>query len=180
MLKPETKQKEITKIVAFGDSITYGYGAKPDHSYPSILQKLSGIDVVNAGRNGETTAEGLKRLPVILKRHKPDLLILCEGGNDFLQGVDEVQIKENLRTMIQEAKGEGVEVVLIAVPRLTLFGLDDAPLYEELAEEENVLLIDDLLEEILSTPSLKSDRIHPNEKGYERLAKEVMNTLDSL
>ena len=70
-------------IVAFGDSLTAGVGASSGADYPAQLASLTGYRVVNAGVSGETTAEGVKRLPAVLAKYSPELLILLEGGNDF-------------------------------------------------------------------------------------------------
>ncbi|MEJ2415039.1 MAG: GDSL-type esterase/lipase family protein, partial [Sulfurimonas sp.] len=74
-----------TTILAFGDSLTAGYGASKGQDYPAHLQRLSGIKVINAGISGEVSADGLKRLPELLQEYKPQLVILCHGGNDILR-----------------------------------------------------------------------------------------------
>ena len=108
-------------ILSFGDSLTHGNGAGQTQSYPAVLQQLSGKKVINAGIPGEVTAQGRERLPNVLDEHSPDLLILCHGGNDMLRQKNGKAMQENLRAMIQEAKSRNIPVVLISVPRPTIF-----------------------------------------------------------
>jgi lysophospholipase L1-like esterase len=164
-------------ILAVGDSLTYGYGAPEGQSYPAVLAQMTGRSVINAGVNGETSEEGLKRLPTLLATHRPALTILCFGGNDILQKRSMTALEENLRKMIEMAKASGSDILLIAVPNMTLFGLDPLDLYEEVAEETNTPLLSGIFSEILSQPSLKSDQIHPNAVGYHKLAKAVYGSL---
>jgi len=95
-------------VVAFGDSITFGTGANREESYPAVLEKLIGRRVVNAGVPGEVTADGLSRLPEILAREKPALLILCHGGNDLLRRLNDQQTADNIRKMIRLARQRGL------------------------------------------------------------------------
>ncbi|EAT15320.1 arylesterase [Desulfuromonas acetoxidans] len=164
-------------IVAFGDSLTVGVGANRSDSYPSVLQQLTGRQVINAGISGETTAEGAKRLPEVLADTEPELLILLEGGNDILRNHNLTQTRNHLATMIEYAQNQGVQVVLIAVPEKNLFS-EQAPLYRELAEEYQVVLIDDMISDLLRTPSYKSDTIHLNARGYRVMAEEIYSVLE--
>ena len=120
-------------ILAFGDSLTEGRGVSPAQSYPSVLASLSGHPVINGGVSGELSQAGRARLPALLAEHRPALVILLEGGNDMLRGSGEVALKANLAAMIEAAQGSGAQVLLVAVPRKSLFA-DGAPLYGELAE----------------------------------------------
>lgn len=74
-----------TKVLAFGDSITHGYGVGKNDNYPSQLSKLLNASVINSGVSGEISKEGLRRLPGVLEKYKPNILILCHGGNDILR-----------------------------------------------------------------------------------------------
>lgn len=159
-------------ILAFGDSLTFGYGVDPVHSYPSVLEKLGNVQVINAGVSGETTAEGLLRLPMLLEEHNPSIVVLLEGGNDVLQRVPELQIAENLRKMIELIQDHGAQIVLVGVPEKKLFG-DALPLYESLADEYQVPLEAEIVASLIKRPSMKSDFVHFNEKGYAALAEAI-------
>ena len=159
-------------VVAFGDSITFGTGANPQESYPAVLENLIRRRVVNAGVPGEVTATGLSRLPEILEREKPALLILCHGGNDQLRHLDLRQTADNIREMIRLAKQRAVAVVLIAVPSPGIF-VSPAPMYRDIAKELTIPLEEETLSSILADGSLKSDYIHPNAAGYRRLAEAL-------
>jgi lysophospholipase L1-like esterase len=151
-------------------------GTTVTHSYPAVLADLSGLNVINSGVSGETTDRGLKRLPQELDRAIPDLLILIEGGNDILQNRSLSTVKKNLKAMIELAESRGVPVVLIGVPKKALFS-DSAPLYDELAEDFQLVFDGDLIAELQRSPSLKSDRVHFNEKGYRRMAESIYRLL---
>ena len=164
-------------ILAFGDSLTYGHGADHNESYPALLSSLSGHKVLNAGINGETSDDGLQRLPELLEDKSVKLMILCFGGNDILRRQSMDTLKNNLKKMIEMAKAKGMDVLLIAVPNLNLFGLSPLSLYEEIAEEEDVPLLSGVLAEILGNPALKSDQIHPNALGYKQMAEKIYESL---
>jgi len=164
-------------ILAFGDSLTYGYNAKKDESYPSVLSRLSGYKVINEGILGDTSHEGLRRITPLLEDKNIKLMILLFGGNDIIQGLSMEDLKSNLKTMIHMAKEKRIDVLLISVPNLSLFGLSALELYEEVAEEEGVPLLSGMMADILETPSLKSDQIHPNAKGYKIMAEKIYEKL---
>jgi lysophospholipase L1-like esterase len=159
-------------VLAFGDSLTSGTGANPNESYPVRLEALIGRKVVSSGVPGETSAEGLARLPAVIEESKPQLVILCEGGNDFLRKLDEAQAAENLRAMIRLAKAHGAQVVLIAVPKPGLLP-SPADFYASVAKEFALPHEESALKKILTDNALKSDLVHPNAAGYARLAEAV-------
>jgi lysophospholipase L1-like esterase len=163
-------------ILAFGDSLTHGTGARRDEAYPARLAHLSNRAVVNAGVPGETTAEGLKRLPALLAEHQPKLVLLCLGGNDMLRRLPEGETENNLHLMLQTLRASGAQVVLIGVPEPKLFG--GAPdFYERLADEFGLPYDGDTLNTVLKDNSLKSDPIHPNAAGYEAMARQLADLL---
>jgi lysophospholipase L1-like esterase len=163
-------------IVAFGDSLTFGRGAEPTESYPAVLEKMIGRRVVNAGVPGEVTGDGLLRLPEVLEREKPVLLLLCHGGNDELRRLNQQQAANNIREMIRLAQKREVAVVLIAVPAPGL-SFSPAAMYREIAKELSIPIEEETLSAILANSSLKSDYIHPNAAGYRRLAESIATLL---
>jgi lysophospholipase L1-like esterase len=164
-------------VLAFGDSLTSGYGAPAGASYPAALEQLIGRKVVNAGVPGEVTAAGLARLPGVLEQVRPQLVVLIHGGNDFLRRLDERAAAQNLRAMVRLSRERGAGVILLGVPKPGL--LPSAPdLYrEEVATEFRLPYDDETLADILTDNALKSDPIHPNAEGYARLAAAVAELL---
>ena len=165
-------------ILAFGDSLTFGTGATPETSYPAELEKLIGRRVVAAGVPGEITADGLERLPELIDEENPKLLILCHGGNDLLRQSGEDKAEANLRAMIALAKSKGIAVILIAVPKPGLT-LTAPAYYEKIATEMQLPIETSILRNILTTPDLKSDTIHPNAAGYRKMAEAIAELLRS-
>jgi acyl-CoA thioesterase-1 len=163
-------------ILAFGDSLTFGTGAEPSESYPAVLEKLISRRVVNAGIPGEVTGEGLSRLPKLLDKEKPALMLLCHGGNDLLRRLNQKQAANNLRAMIRLAQERRVSVVLIAVPSSGV-SLSPPPIYREIATELALPLEENILATVLSDGSFKSDYIHPNAAGYRRMAESLATFL---
>ncbi len=165
-------------ILAFGDSLTFGTGAMPETSYPAELEKLIGRRVVAAGVPGEITADGLERLPEVIDEENPKLLILCHGGNDLLRQTGEEKAEANLRAMIALAKSKGIAVILIAVPKPGLI-LTAPAYYEKIATEMQLPIETSILRNILTSPDLKSDTIHPNAAGYRKMAEAIAELLRS-
>ncbi|WP_041416078.1 arylesterase [Shewanella halifaxensis] len=167
---------ENARVLAFGDSLTYGIGASKGQDYPSQLASMSGFDVINAGVSGETTTGGAARLGTLLDKHSPELLILLEGGNDFLRNHPTMTTKSNLAAMIEMAQSKQIPVLLVAVPQKSLF-LSASPIYEELAEQYQLVLVEDVLSHLLKSPSKKSDAIHLNDAGYLALANAIYQAI---
>ncbi len=173
------KLSHTDKILAFGDSITYGYGESENESYPYLLSQKIDSQVINAGINGDTSKEGLERLPALLEDSSIKLILLCFGGNDILQKIPLGELKSNLKKMVQLAKKKNIDVILISVPKISSLGLSSLALYSTVADEENIELMDDVLVHVLSRSSLKNDYIHPNAKGYKYMADEIYEYLKS-
>jgi acyl-CoA thioesterase-1 len=172
-LSPLSQQ---ARVLAFGDSLTYGYGVGSDYAYPAVLSKLIDREVLNAGISGELSAEGLERLPGLLDRWRPELVIICHGGNDILRRMNSEQTERNLRKMISMARDRGIGGVVIAVPTFGLFP-KAAAYYEGIAEDAQVPVEMDILAALVSDNSKKSDQVHFNQAGYREMAEAVLNLL---
>jgi lysophospholipase L1-like esterase len=159
-------------VLAFGDSLTFGYGVSREFSYPAVLAQQIQREVINAGISGEISADGLKRLSGALDRWRPELVIICHGGNDVLRRMDARQTEANLRAMINLVRGTGAEVVLIAVPKFGLFP-KAAKYYSTIADDTGVPIEMDVLAELVSDNSKKSDQVHLNQAGYRDMALAV-------
>ncbi len=167
-------------VVALGDSLTYGYGATPQTSYPAILGELTGWQVINAGVNGNTSADVLARSAAIIAQN-PDLVLLGVGGNDVLRRTESMTTKANITATIATIKAANIPVVLIAEPHFSssaLFGrASDNPIYKEIATSEEIPLYSKGWSEVLSDDSLKSDQIHANAAGYRHFAQGLYGYL---
>lgn len=172
---PFSKVKNLdsrgTNVIAFGDSLTAGYGAGPGEDYPSRLSETIGVKIVNAGVNGDTTASALARVDDVLS-DKPRIVLVGLGGNDFLQGLPIATTEENLRKIARRIQAAGAMVVLLGFHFPTL-GANYGTMYEQLAKSEGCLLVPDLLAGILSDPNMKSDEVHPNARGYALMAERL-------
>lgn len=164
-------------IVAFGDSITYGTGGAEGEGYPAALAPLVRRRVVNSGVPGELSVDGLKRLPSVLAQYRPQLVVVCHGGNDILQRRDQGQTSENVSAMVEMIHAAGADVVLLGVPQPSL-GLKPPAFYEEIAKRHDVPYDEDTLRKILLRPSMRSDHVHMNGTGHALLAQAVADTIE--
>jgi len=172
-------------VLAFGDSVTFGTGAESGEDWPTRLAAMTHWSVVNAGVPGDTAEAATNRIQSLLDEHRPSLVIIELGGNDFLRRRPASAVKENLRRIVKAAKAARAGVVLVAVPELSLLGVvtgkpADSPIYEQLGEEENVPVIDEVFSDILGQPELRTDNIHPNAEGYRRMAEGIFPGLKAI
>jgi len=168
---------EDAVILAFGDSLTFGTGANKQQAYPAQLQTLISRTVINAGIPGEVSHTGLHRLPALLTRHQPDLVIICHGGNDILRRQDLQQTSNNIQQMIDISQANGAEVILVGVPEFGIF-LSSAGFYTDLAEVNRLPIENTVLSDVLKVAAYKSDQIHPNANGYGVMAARLAALLE--
>jgi len=173
-------------IVAFGDSLTAGFGAEPGNSYPDFLQKeldRAGLAwrVVNAGVSGDTTTDGANRVSEVLAA-KPRAVILEFGGNDGLRGLPIETTKANLEQMIVELQRSGAAVILAGMTLPPNYGPDYIRgferVYQDLAVKYKLVRIPFLLEGVATDKRLmQRDGIHPTGPGNQKVAATVMRYL---
>ena len=174
-------------VLAIGDSITRGHGAD-GQGYPEQLQSLLAaepgrerVQVINLGRDGERSAGLRERLDAALAEHRPSVVLITSGGNDFLRRVPAPDTRANLQAIVERVRAAGAVPVLFAVPAPTLAAavgaLSDHELYEALADDARVVVIDDVVSDVLGRPELTADRIHPNVAGYARMAQAAREVL---
>jgi acyl-CoA thioesterase-1 len=175
-------------IVAFGDSLTAGFGADPGKSYPDFLQQeldRRGLRyrVVNGGISGETTTDALARLSTVTAL-KPAVAIVEFGGNDGLRGLPVSTTRSNLDQIIVELKGCGAEVLLAGMTLPPNYGPDYIAafqrVYSNLAAKDKVALIPFLLEGVAGTSRMQRDGLHPTADGNRLVAATVMRYLRPL
>ena len=172
-------------VLALGDSLTYGTGAAPGQDYPAVLAARTGWRVTNAGVPGDTAAQGLQRLPALLAAEAPSLVIVSLGGNDFLRRLDEADTRAAVRACARQALDAGAQVLLVAVPRLSLLAaaggpLTDHPLYAEIASELAIPLHRQGWAKVLADGRLRSDAVHANAEGYAQFAHGLADAARAL
>lgn len=175
-------------ILALGDSLTAWYWLEERDAYPAQLEtELTArgytYRVQNAGISGDTTATLLSRLEWVLTWEKPDLIILCIGANDALQGKPVEEIKKNVRDILTMIAGKNIPVLLAGMqaPRnlWTEYNTLFAQIYPDLAKEYNVPLMDFFLSWVAMDDTLnQSDRIHPTREWYTRIVKNIIPLLE--
>ncbi len=176
-------------ILAFGDSLTAGFGV-PDHeNYPSRLQKMlqeKGYPhrVVNAGVSGDTTAGGARRIHWVLK-HNPKIVILALGANDGLRGLPVAEMRANLQSIIDACKEKNARVLLTGMKVPPNYGdtysREFEAVFARLAKENGLAFMPFLLEGIAAKREYtQPDGIHPEGSGYAVLAANVWDFLEPM
>ncbi len=168
-----------TNIIAFGDSLTAGYGAQPGEDYPTRMAAILGVPIINAGVSGDTTDMALARIDTDVLARDPRIVIVGLGGNDFLRGVPITATEANLRAIIRKIQSAGAMVVLVGY-RFPSLNVNYGDMYERVARDERCLLVAGVLKGIWTDPSLKSDEIHPNARGYELVAERISKPVQKL
>jgi acyl-CoA thioesterase-1 len=177
-------------LLVLGDSLSAGYGIKANSGWVNLLDqrlKTEGYDyrIINASISGETTAGGKARLPALLKTHQPSIVILELGANDGLRGLPLLQLRSNLKTMIQAAQAAKAKVLLVGMQIPPNYGAtytrQFASSFSDLADTHNVKLVPFFLEKVaLDSSLLQADNLHPNERAQPILLNTVWPQLKTL
>lgn len=179
------------QIIAFGDSLTAGFGlSDPQKSYPSLLQaslEHEGFDyqVINLGFGGDTVKKGLDRLWIALQYANVKIFILELGANDIIKKTPAAEIRGDLDKIIKRVKGSGAKIILCGFVPPTDFGDEYAAeireMYENLSKENELALLPDFMKEVRGNPErMLADGIHPNEKGAEVIEQNVRSVVQPL
>lgn len=178
------------KIVAFGDSLTAGFGLSEKESYPYLLQERLNADgynyeVINAGVSGETSLGGVERIDWVLEQENLQILILELGANDLLRGVPVAKMKDNLEKILVKAKAKNVTVLfcgMLASPTMGAdYQRDYTQAFPDLANKYKVAYLPFLLEGIALDRNLnQADGIHPNAAGAKIMTENIYKELKPL
>lgn len=170
--KPEIKNfpNTNTAIVAFGDSLTAGYGAPKGSSYPDYLARQLGQPVINLGLSGELAVHAPERLPEVLKQN-PYMVLIEFGANDFMQQRSMEAAVNAVAQIVDAVQQAGAIAVIVDTGGPNMDGYTDA--YKKLAKEKQAVFVPTILHGIFNNRALKSDIVHPNAQGYEKVAQKI-------
>lgn len=174
-------------IIAFGDSYTEGHGARSEEAYPARLSRELGREVLNKGVTGETAGEALRRLERDVLRHDPDIVIVQFGVNEAYRGLPVERSLADIETMVSRIREEtNASIVLVGVHFWGFqTNFDDG--LREIAARHDAGVVTDVLDGIVSSqrdvddgdPTLRSDRYHPNARGYALVAERILPALQA-
>ncbi|MBR3632162.1 MAG: hypothetical protein IKN49_03765 [Elusimicrobiaceae bacterium] len=158
-------------IVAFGDSLTYGYGASTQSSYPAVLTRNLGREVINLGRNGETAVHAVTRIQETLD-YEPYMVLIEFGANDFMQSVSFERTISAMEQMVEAVQAAGAIAVVVDTGGTPLMNRYSKA-YKKIAQEKGAVFVPGILDGIFGRKGLMSDQIHPNATGYRMVAEKI-------
>jgi acyl-CoA thioesterase-1 len=174
-------------LLILGDSLSAGYGMDSDRSWVHLLElRLNDTGhtyrILNSSISGDTTQGGLARLPRLLDRYQPRIVIIELGANDGLRGINPGITRANMASMVQSSQQSGAKVLLAGIKLPPNYGADYIEqfesMYADLAREYDILLVPFFMDGVVFKPGLlQADGIHPNEKGQPVLLENVWQVL---
>ena len=188
--KPAAIVDKTPVIIVLGDSLSAAYGMEISQSWPSLLQERLSKNgyshrVFNSSITGDTTQGGLARLPRLLEKHAPDVVILELGGNDGLRGLPIGATEQNLSSMIKQSQSAGSGIVLAEMRIPPNYGRSYTEkfnsMYTNLTTQYGIDLLPFLLQDIALEPGLmQADGIHPNARAQPLMLEQVWAVLEPL
>lgn len=169
---PNIDTAEGETIVVLGDSLTRGPRVGRDQLYTALLDRDLPFQVKNAGISGDTTAKALDRLERDVLAHDPTIVVVLLGGNDGLRRMSRQKAAANLTEIVDRVIAAGAVPVLIGFD-MGIFTSGFTGFIEEVADATGALYLDDILDDVLRDPSLKTDSIHPNADGHRVIAERL-------
>ncbi|WHS97837.1 MAG: palmitoyl-CoA hydrolase [Pantoea stewartii] len=171
-------------LLVLGDSLSAGYQMSASQAWPSLLNKQwqQQPSVVNASISGDTAAQGLARLPALLKQHQPQWVLIELGGNDGLRGFPPKDVAQTLGTIIDQVKAAKAKPILMQIRLPANYGrrYTDAfrDIYPQLAKQYDIALVPFFMEQVYLKPEwMQQDGIHPNPDAQpfiaDLMAKEL-------
>jgi len=175
-------------LLILGDSLSAGYGMDSDQSWVHLLElrlqdEGHAYRILNSSISGDTTQGGLARLPRLLGRYQPEIVIIELGANDGLRGINPGITRENMSKMIRNSQAGGAKVLLAGIRLPPNYGAayikQFESIYTDLARDYDTLLVPFFMDGIVFEPGLlQADGIHPNEKGQPLLLENVWQVLE--
>ncbi len=181
---------QAERLLVLGDSISAAYGIDKDEGWVRLLERhldeqCPAVDVYNASTTGETSAGGLARLPGLLERHDPEVVVIELGGNDGLRGLPPERMKQNLAGMISMVREAGAQPVLFGMRIPPNYGEVYSRMFEDafaaVAERTEVAFLPFFLEGVAGEEDMmQEDGIHPSATAQPRLLENARGALDPL
>lgn len=186
-------QDKTLTILVLGDSLSAEYGLRRGAGWVALMgerleQSKTAVNLVNASISGETSSGGRSRLPDLLQRHQPDVVIIELGANDALRGLPLTQTQNNLQAMAQASKQLGARVVLVGMQVPPNYGRDYnqrfSKLFKDVAKAEKIALVPFMLKGVADVPDsgklFQADRIHPNERAHPTILNNIWLEVEKL
>lgn len=179
-----------TTLLIVGDSLSAGYNIRAEKSWPVLLpaeltKQQQQLTVINASISGDTSGNGLQRIPGLLTQHKPDYVLVELGANDGLRGFSPKIISDNLSKMIELIEAQDAQTILMQIRVPTNYGkrYGDAfaSIYPTLSEQKKIPLMPFYLEQVIVKPEwMQQDGLHPNEKAQAWIAEFIATELGKI
>lgn len=192
--QPAINNTSALTVLVVGDSLSAEYGLERGTGWVNLLRKKLKKDhpqssVINASISGDTSAGGKARLPILLQKHKPTLVILALGSNDALRGLSLTATLKNMVSMGKSSQQSGANVLIAGMQMPPNYGKAYQKQFQQMfahaAQKSNATLLPFLLKNVADIDAKKSlqlfqhDRIHPNEKAQKHIMENVWEALQT-